>query len=104
MPRCALRGRFTSLVELSPTAEHRRGHGALYGGVNEGRIDIGRFRNVVARQQIPRCDDDRIVLVVPPLCRRLGYQDSSGSAGSLAGPVCCRMRHASSCSSGDSPP
>ena len=57
-------GPVTSLVELSLTAEHRRGHGALYDCVNQGRIDIGRFRNVVARQQIPRCDDGRIVLAI----------------------------------------
>ncbi|MEC3982853.1 NF041680 family putative transposase [Amycolatopsis sp. H20-H5] len=57
-------GPVTSLVELSLTAEHRRGHGALYDGVNQGRIDIGRFRNVVARQSIPRGDDGRITLAV----------------------------------------
>jgi hypothetical protein len=55
-------GPVTSLVELSLAAEHRRGHGALYDSLNQGRIDIGRFRNVVARQSIPRCDDGRIVL------------------------------------------
>ncbi|MDQ3580082.1 MAG: transposase, partial [Actinomycetota bacterium] len=55
-------GPVTSLVELSLAAEHRRGHGALYDSLNQGRINIDRFRNVVARQQIPRCDDGRIVL------------------------------------------
>lgn len=55
-------GRVTSLVELSLAVEHRRGHGALYDSLNQGRIDIRRFRNVVARQQIPRCGDGRIVL------------------------------------------
>jgi hypothetical protein len=54
----------TSLVELSLTAEHRRSHGTLYASRNQGRIDIDRFRNVVASQQLPRCDDDRIVLAV----------------------------------------
>jgi hypothetical protein len=57
-------GPVTSLAELSLAAEHRRGHGALYDSVNQGRIDIDRFRNVVARQQIPRCDDGRIVLAI----------------------------------------
>ncbi|WP_020574459.1 NF041680 family putative transposase [Actinopolymorpha alba] len=57
-------GPVTSLVELSLAAEHRRGHGALYDSVNQGRIDIGRFRNVVARQQIPRCEGGRIVLAI----------------------------------------
>jgi hypothetical protein len=57
-------GPVTSLVELSLAAEHRRGHGALYDSVNQGRIDIDRFRNVVAGQQIPRCDDGRIMLAI----------------------------------------
>jgi hypothetical protein len=55
-------GPVTSLVELSLAAEHRRGHGALYDSLNQGRIDIGRFRNIVASQSIPRCGDGRIVL------------------------------------------
>jgi len=57
-------GPVTSLVELSLAAEHRRGHGALYDGMNQGRIDINRFRTVVARQSIPRFDDGRIVLAI----------------------------------------
>jgi len=57
-------GPVTSLVELSLAAEHRRGHGGLYDGLNKGRVDIGRFRGVVASQQIPRCYDDRIVLSI----------------------------------------
>jgi hypothetical protein len=32
------------LAELSLEPEHRRGHGALYGAVNCGRIDIARLR------------------------------------------------------------
>ena len=55
-------GPVISLVELSLEPEHRRGHGSLYEGLNHGKVDIGRFRNVVARQQIPRCDDGRIML------------------------------------------
>jgi hypothetical protein len=57
-------GPVTSLVELSLEPEHRRGHGSLYDSLNQGRVDIGRFRNVVARQQIPRCDDGRIMLAI----------------------------------------
>lgn len=57
-------GPVTSLVELSLAAEHRRGHGALYDSLNQGRIDVARFRNRVAHQQIPRCDDGRIVLAI----------------------------------------
>ncbi len=32
------------LAELSLEPEHRRGHGALYGAVNCGRVDIARLR------------------------------------------------------------
>jgi len=39
---------------------------------------------------------------VPPVCRRLGYLDGSGSEWMVAG-WCCRC-HASSCSSGERPP
>jgi hypothetical protein len=55
-------GPITSLVELSLATEHRRGHGTLYEGLNQGRIDIDRFRNVMARQSIPRGEDGRITL------------------------------------------
>ncbi|MGH3863411.1 NF041680 family putative transposase [Actinokineospora sp.] len=57
-------GPVTSLVELSLAAEHRRGHGALYDSLNSGRVDIDRFRDVVARQSIPRCDNGRITLAI----------------------------------------
>ncbi|MGO1052907.1 transposase [Crossiella sp. CA198] len=57
-------GPVTSLVVLSLEPEHRRGHGALYDGLNQGGVDIGRFRNVVARQQVARRDDGRIVLAI----------------------------------------
>jgi hypothetical protein len=57
-------GPITSLVELSLVAEHRRGHGTLYDCLNSGRIDIARFRNLVACQQIPRGDDGRITLAI----------------------------------------
>lgn len=57
-------GPITSLVELSLATEHRRGHGSLYDGLNQGGIDIGRFRTVLARQEIPRSDEGRIVLAI----------------------------------------
>jgi hypothetical protein len=57
-------GPVTSLVELSLAAEHQRGHGSLYDGLNSGGIDVGRLRTVVARQSIPRCRDGRIVLAI----------------------------------------
>ena len=57
-------GPVRSLVELSLAAEHRRGHGGLYDSLSQGRVTIGRFRSLVARQQIPRGEDGRIVLGV----------------------------------------
>jgi hypothetical protein len=57
-------GPVTSLVELSLTAEHRRGHGALYDGLNNGSIDIGRLRTRLANLPLPRARDGRIVLAV----------------------------------------
>jgi hypothetical protein len=57
-------GPVTSLVELSLAAEHRRGHGSLYDGLNHGQLGIGRVRNLIARQSIPRCDEGRIVLAI----------------------------------------
>lgn len=55
-------GPVVTLPELSLVAEHRRGHGALYEGLNQGRIAEDDGRDVLARQSLPRCDDGRIVL------------------------------------------
>jgi DDE superfamily endonuclease len=57
-------GPVRTLVGLSLAPEHRRGHGALYEAINHGGIDIGRLRNVVAAQRLPRAADDRLVLAV----------------------------------------
>jgi hypothetical protein len=57
-------GPVTSLVGLSLTAEHRRGHGALYDGLNSGRVDLSRLRTTVAGLPLPRAADGRIVLAV----------------------------------------
>ncbi|GIH21680.1 NF041680 family putative transposase [Rugosimonospora africana] len=57
-------GPVRSLVGLSLAPEHRRGHGALYDGINYGHIDIAHLRNLVAAQRLPRAADGRIVLAV----------------------------------------
>ncbi|WP_331768069.1 NF041680 family putative transposase [Embleya sp. NBC_00896] len=57
-------GAVTSLVDLTLTPEHRRGHGALYDALNSGRIDEERLRTVLAGLPLPRCADGRIVLAV----------------------------------------
>jgi DDE superfamily endonuclease len=54
-------GPVRSLVDLSLAPEHRRGHGALYAGLNHGSIEIARLRRGVAGLALPRVGD-RIVL------------------------------------------
>jgi len=57
-------GPVRTLVGLSLASEHQRGHGALYDAVNQGRIDIGRLRRVVAGLPLPRSADGRLMLGV----------------------------------------
>jgi hypothetical protein len=57
-------GPVKSLVDLTLTAEHRRGHGALYDGLNCGRIEADRLRADLAGLPLPRTGDGRIVLAV----------------------------------------
>jgi hypothetical protein len=57
-------GPVRSLAELSLVAEHRRGHGASYDALAQGRIDVGRLRTAVTAGPVPRAADDRIVLAV----------------------------------------
>jgi len=57
-------GPVQSLAGLSLAAEHRRGHGALYDAVNQGRVDIGRLRRCLAGLPLPRAADGRLMLAV----------------------------------------
>ncbi len=57
-------GPVKTLVELAMAPEHRRGHGALYDGLNQGRIEIGRLRRTLAGLALPRAADGRVVLAV----------------------------------------
>jgi len=57
-------GPVRTLVELALAPEHRRGHGALYDGLNSGRIDVRRLRVALAGLPLPRAADGRIVLAV----------------------------------------
>ncbi|MFF3584966.1 NF041680 family putative transposase [Streptomyces mirabilis] len=57
-------GAVKSPVDLTLLPEHRRGHGAMYGGLNHGRIDVNRLRTVLAGLSLPRCDGGRLVLAV----------------------------------------
>jgi hypothetical protein len=53
-----------ALVDLTLTAEHRRGHGAMYDGLNHGRINLGRLRRRLAGLPLPRFAERQIVLAV----------------------------------------
>ncbi len=55
-------GPVKTLVGLSLAPEHRRGHGALYDGLNNGGIDVARLRVTLAGLPLPRTADGRIVL------------------------------------------
>jgi hypothetical protein len=57
-------GPVTTLVGLSLAAEHRRGHGALYDGLDAGRIQVDRLRRSVASLPVPRDGQGRITLGV----------------------------------------
>lgn len=57
-------GPVRSLVELTLTAEHRRGHGAMYDALAHGRVEPARVRRSLAAVALPRADDGRIVLAV----------------------------------------
>jgi DDE superfamily endonuclease len=74
-------GPVKTLVELALAPEHRRGHGALYDGLNCGRIDVRRLRATLAALSLPRAADGRIVLGVDisPWLR----SDAPTSAGRL---------------------
>jgi hypothetical protein len=57
-------GPVTTLVGLSLTAEHRRGHGALYDGLGSGRVQLDRLRRSLASLPVPRDEHGRITLAV----------------------------------------
>jgi DDE superfamily endonuclease len=57
-------GPVRTLAALSLAPGHRRGHGALYDAVNQGRIDIGRLRRALAGLPLPRATDGRLMLAV----------------------------------------
>jgi hypothetical protein len=57
-------GPVTSLVELTLVAEHRRGHGAMYDALSQGRVEPERLRRTLASLALPTAADGRIVLAV----------------------------------------
>lgn len=57
-------GPVTAPVDLTPVAEHRRGHGAMYDALNSGNVDAPRVRQVLVGVPMPQAADGRLVLVV----------------------------------------
>ncbi len=57
-------GPMKTLVDLALAPEHRRGHGALYNGVNHGEVDLARLRRTVAGLPLPCSADGRLMLAV----------------------------------------
>ncbi|AIA01356.1 transposase [Streptomyces noursei] len=55
-------GPVRTLVDRAPAPEHHRGHGTLYGGLNQGQIDVARLRRALVATPLPRASDGRIVL------------------------------------------
>jgi DDE superfamily endonuclease len=53
-------GPVSTLVGLTLTAEHRRGHGALYDGLGSGQIQVERLRRSLASLPVPRDGQGRI--------------------------------------------
>lgn len=53
-----------TLVDLVLGPEHRRGHGALYGGLSQGRIEASRLRRALVGMPLPKAADGRLVLAV----------------------------------------
>lgn len=65
--RCSVPPPVHSAVELTLLPEHRRGLGAMYDGLNQGRIDTDRLRSLLAGLPLPRFSDGRLVLAVDVL-------------------------------------
>jgi hypothetical protein len=57
-------GPVKSLAGLTLAPEHRRGHGAMYDGLNSGRIDVQRLRTALVGLSLPRAGDGRLMLAV----------------------------------------
>jgi len=55
-------GRVSDLARLSLVPEFGRGHGALYDGLNEGRVEFGRLRRALAGLPLPAWPDGRVRL------------------------------------------
>lgn len=52
-------GPVKTLVDLALAPERRRGHGALYGALSKGHVDVDRLRQTLAGTPLPRAADGR---------------------------------------------
>ena len=57
-------GPVRSLVDLTLVAEHRRGHGAMYDALGQGRVEPQRLRQALASLPLPQATDGRLMLAV----------------------------------------
>jgi hypothetical protein len=57
-------GPVTSLAELSMELVHRRGHGAMYDALAEGRLDADRLRMALAGLDLPRGADRQLTIAI----------------------------------------
>jgi DDE superfamily endonuclease len=57
-------GPVTSLPELSLAAVHRRGHGAMYDALSDGRIEIERLQMALAGLALPRSSQGQLRLAM----------------------------------------
>jgi DDE superfamily endonuclease len=57
-------GPVVSLPELSLEAVHRRGHGAVYDALAQGRLDVARLRLALARLELSRGTDGQISIAL----------------------------------------
>jgi DDE superfamily endonuclease len=57
-------GPVVSLPELSLEAVHRRGHGAMYDALAQGRLDVSRLRLALAGLELPRGTDRQISIAL----------------------------------------
>jgi DDE superfamily endonuclease len=66
LPDAVLRadGPVRSLVELTLTAERRRGHGSMYDALGQGEVAPQRIRRALTAGPLPLATDGRIVLAV----------------------------------------
>ncbi|WP_442802341.1 transposase [Streptomyces sp. CMB-StM0423] len=78
-----------TLVDLALAPEQRRGHGALYGGLNQGRIDVARLRRALASVPLPRATDGRMLGTssMAPTTAAQGKPHRSRSPVGIGGPT-----------------